>query len=86
MYKGLSWNAIYLVLFWKKKKNNGNINLLKQHIALQENLNKTNIHIAGQNGDILFSAKSSSKMPYFWNYLGICPCFETRFSKNWISM
>ena len=52
------------ILFCFEKKN-GNINLLKQHIALQENLNKTRIHIAGQNGDILFSAKSSSKMPYF---------------------
>ena len=38
----------------------------------------------GQNGDIPFSAKSSSKILIFWNYLGIYPCFETRFLENWV--
>ena len=43
------------------------------------------VKYCGQNGDIPLSAKSSSKMPNFLNYLGIRPCFETRFSKNRVS-
>ena len=32
------------------------------------------------------SMKNSSKMPTFWNYRAICPCFETQFSQNEDSM
>ena len=32
-------------------------------------------------GYVLFLSKFSSKMPYVWNYLGICPCFKLDFLK-----
>ena len=35
---------------------------------------------------ISLSAKSSCKMPTFWNYLAICPCFKTWFTQNGVSM
>ena len=41
---------------------------------------------AGQNGKLPLSLKSSSKMLLFWNYIVKCPYFETRFSKNRISV
>ena len=36
----------------------------------------------GQNMDIFLSPKNSNKMLTVWNYLGLCPCFETRFVEN----
>ena len=35
----------------------------------------------GQNEHLLLSSKTSSKMPLFWNYLTICPCFKLDFLK-----
>ena len=39
----------------------------------------------GQNRVLSLSHKLSSKMSPVWNYLGICPCFETRFLENRVS-
>ena len=33
-----------------------------------------------------FKKKKFSNMSLFWKYLGSCPCFETRFSQNQVSM
>ena len=40
----------------------------------------------GQNWVLSLSAKLSSKMSHVWNYLGICPYFETQFLENRVSM
>ena len=39
-----------------------------------------------QNGHLLISLKRCNKMPLLWNYLTKCPCFETRFLENRVSM
>ena len=38
--------------------------------------------IDSQNGILPISHKLASRMSHVWNYLGKCPCFETRFLDN----